>query len=89
MAFINALGQLVSFDCSDLIEELREDIAEFGGDLIVEVVTEKRRGVTIYKEYNFLSKESKPDFKLSADERLQRMTASALLILYEQENSIL
>lgn len=89
MAFRNTLGQAISFDCSELIEELKEDIAEFGGDIIVEVVTEEREGVTIYKDYNFIEDDESTAFKLSETEKLQRMTASALLLLYEQENSIL
>lgn len=89
MAFRNTLGQAISFDCSELIEELKEDISEFGGDMIVEVVTEEREGVTIYKDYNFVDDDESTDFKLSKTEKLQRMTASDLLLLYEQENSIL
>lgn len=89
MAFINNKGQAISFDCSELIEELRADIAEFGGDKLLEVVTEEREGVTIYKDYNFISDDKNTTFKLSEMEKLQRMSASALLLLYEQENSIL
>ena len=37
MAFINSHGKKISFECSELIEELKEDIAEFGGDKIVAV----------------------------------------------------
>lgn len=89
MAFRNALGMAISYDCEELIEELRADIAEFGGDKILEVVTEEREGVTIYKDYNFIDDDESTDFKLSKTEKMQRMTASALLLLYEQENSIL
>lgn len=88
MAFRNDLGQDISFDCSELIEELREDIVEFGGDKILEVVTEEREGVTIYKDYNFINDDESTVFKLSGMERMQKMTASALLLLYEQENGI-
>lgn len=88
MAFTSALGKSISFDCSALIEELKEDIAEFGGDLIVEVVTEEKEGVTIYKDYNFIDDDKKTSFKLSDSEKIQRMNASDLLILYEKENSI-
>lgn len=31
MAFINKNGQSISFECSELIEELKDDISEFGG----------------------------------------------------------
>ena len=89
MAFINKNGQSIGFECSELIEELKDDIAELGGNILVEVVTEEREGVTIYKDYNFIDNDESTAFKLSETEKLQRMTASALLLLYEQENSIL
>lgn len=89
MAFRNDLGQAVSFECSELIEELKADIAEFGGNKILEVVTEEREGVTIYKDYNFIDDEKKNEFNLAKGERLQKITATALLLLYEEENSIL
>ena len=54
MAVKIPIGITVSYECSELIEELSSDIREFGDDLIVEVVTEDRYGVTIYKDYNFL-----------------------------------
>lgn len=88
MAFTNDLGQSISYDCSYLIKELKEDIAEFGGDLMVEVVTEQRSGVTIYKDYNFVDEDESTSFKLADNEKLEKMTASALLVLYEEENSI-
>lgn len=89
MEFLNKNGRHISFDCDDLIEELREDIAEFGGDLMLEVVTEEREGVLLYKEYNFIDKNTETAFKLQPGESVQRMTATALLELYKLENSIL
>ncbi len=89
MAFVNKFGQSVSFDCSELIEELKADIDEFGGDKVLEVVTEEREDVVIYKDYNFIEDDKGVSSKLSKNEKLQKMTASALLLLYEQENSIL
>ena len=37
MGFINEEGKSISYECSGLIEELREDIKEFGGNTIVAV----------------------------------------------------
>lgn len=31
----------VSFECTDLIKELKQDIAEFGNNLMVEVIAKK------------------------------------------------
>lgn len=88
MAFLNKDGKRISYECGDLIEELREDIAEFGGDLILEVVKEEREGVVLYKDYNFIDNDIKTAFKLQPGESVQRMTATALLELYKLENSI-
>lgn len=41
MAFVNSEGLSVSFKCTDLIKELKQDIAEFGNNLIVKVITKK------------------------------------------------
>lgn len=42
MAFVNSEGLSVSFECTDLIKELKQDIVEFGNNLIVEVITKKK-----------------------------------------------
>ncbi|MCM1221741.1 MAG: hypothetical protein NC548_45445 [Lachnospiraceae bacterium] len=89
MAFLNSEGRRISYDCEDLIEELEQDIMEFGGDLLLEVVTEERQGVTIYKDYNFIENDEKSAFILSGNEKMKKITASALLILYKKENEIL
>lgn len=89
MAFINNLGMAISFDCSDLIEELKEDIDEFGGDLTLEVVTEEKEGVTIYKDYHFIGDDIDEKASLSKGERIQKITAIDLLMLYERENDVL
>lgn len=44
MAFINSNGERISYDCSDLIEELSDDIEEFGGDTIVNVWCREDQG---------------------------------------------
>ena len=41
MAFLNSEGLSVSFECTDLIKELKQDIAEFGNNLMVEVIAKK------------------------------------------------
>lgn len=88
MAFVNKLGQSISFECSELIDDLKEDISRFGGDLVVEVVTEEREDVTIYKDYT-CNDDKNAACELAETEKTKKLTASALLILYEQQNSIL
>lgn len=48
MGFINSNGENISFECSKLIEELKEDIAEFGGEVFVAVWCKNLSGVTVY-----------------------------------------
>lgn len=55
MAFINKNGQSISFECSELIEELKDDISEFGGGRIVAVWCREYQGVTIYTNYDFVT----------------------------------
>lgn len=90
MAFINPQGVKISFECSDLIKELKEDIAEFGGDTIVAVWCKDNLGVTIYTNYDFIDEEQPITEKdLDKDEYLEKMTMSALLVLLEKQNEIL
>lgn len=91
MAFRNHEGMSISYECEELIEELQQDILEFGRDLVVEVVTEEKYGVKLYKDYNFLP-DDEPDgysFVLNMNERVERILATELLELYIQENEIL
>lgn len=92
MAFVNTEGGLISFECSELIEELRGDIAEYGEELRVEVVTIEAHGVTIYRDY-FPDFPGVPDFELDKlpleeGESIIEMTAGELLRILEIQNGI-
>ena len=90
MAFINEQGIKISFECSDLIKELKEDIAEFGGDTVVAVWCKDNSGVTLYVNYDFINEEQPiTEKEVDKDECIQKMTKSALLILLEKQNEIL
>lgn len=90
MAFINEQGLGISYECSELIKELKEDIVEFGGDKVVTVWCKDNSGVTLYVNYDFID-EDQPitEKELDKDEYIQKMTMSALLILLEKQNEIL
>lgn len=90
MAFRNSDGVGISYECSDLIQELKADIAEFGGDEIVAVWCKKEHGVTLYVNYDFVEDE-KPikSSEVVEDEWVQPMTMTALLMLLEKQNEIL
>lgn len=90
MAFYNSKGVAISYECSELIEELKADIAEFDGDTIVAVWCKDKSGVTIYTNYDFIDKEDPiKETELKEDEYIKQMTMSALLILFEKQNEIL
>lgn len=78
----------VSFECTELIKELRRDIADFGENLIVEVIATQLHGIMIYKDYNFISDDENTKFELKQNEKLVKMPAIELLKLYEKENRL-
>lgn len=88
MAFINKNGQSISFECSKLIEELKDDISEFGGDRIVAVWCREYQGVTIYTNYDFIADDKPLQKELQKNEQIKKMTMTALLMLLEDQNSI-
>lgn len=89
MAFVNKNGERISFECDKLIEELRSDIQEFGGDKLVAVWCRKERGVEVYVNYDFYDAENPILEAELRDEYIKTMTMTALLILLEKQNEIL
>jgi hypothetical protein len=89
MAFINKNGESVSFECSELIGELKRDIAEFGGDTIVCVWCQKYKGVELYTNYDFINDIPIKERELEDGEYLRTMSMTALLILLEKENELI
>lgn len=89
MAFMNKAGIKISYDCRELIDELKQDIAKFGSHLILDVVVQDVEGVTIYKDYNFIENDPTTEFTLEPGERIVKMTAATLLMMYEKENELL
>lgn len=92
MAFINAEGKAISYECSELIEELKQDIAEFGGETVVDVLCKDTEGVVLYTDYKFIE-DDEHGFDCPMDnegnEFVNRMTMSALLVAMEKQNEIL
>ena len=89
MAFMNKAGIKISYDCQSLIDELKQDIEEFESHLILDVVVQDAEGVTIYKDYNFIENDPATEFTLEPGERVVKMTAATLLMMYEKENELL
>lgn len=90
MAFVNANGKSISYECSELIKELKEDILEFGGDQIVTVWCKDYEGVIIYTNYDFIEDESPiNESELKPGEFIKQMTMCALLVVLEKQNEII
>lgn len=90
MAFVNAKGRKISYECTDLIEELKQDIIEFGGDTIIAVWCKEYDGVIIYTNYDFIEEKMPLEkSELKDGEFIKKMTMSALLIVLEKQNEIL
>ena len=88
MAIKNDKGQLISYDSDTLINELLEDIGEFGKENLLEVITEEKYGVKIYKDYIFADDTPMP-FELADNEQIEIIRADKLLEKYYEQNKIL
>lgn len=89
MAFVNSDGRRISFECSALIDELKQDIAIMGKDKIVAVWCKTYMNVTLYTNYDFINDEdpiSKNELK--DGEYILEMTMGALLPLLEKQNAV-
>ena len=80
----------ISYESDDLIAELKQDIAAFGGDTVVAVWYREIAGSVIYTNYDFIE----PEIPLSKDEvksgeNITTMTMDALLIALENQNKII
>lgn len=90
MGFRNSEGKLISYECSELISELKQDIAEFGGDKVVAAWCKEYEGVVIYTNYDFVESEmplNKSEIK--DGEFIKKMTMSALLVILEKQNKVI
>ena len=76
----------ISYECSELIAELEQDILEFGGDtkLVVWVKT-LSNGFKLYTNYDFEGEES----ELEACGHFEKMKAKTLLNLLKRQNKVL
>lgn len=89
MALINQNNTHISYERSELITDLKQDILEFGNDYIVAVWYKEIDGVTVYTNYDFINEDSPIDqSELQDGEKIKPMTMGALLVALEQQNSM-
>ena len=81
---------LIGFECTELINELKEDIAEFGNNERIAVWCKDYKGTTIYRNYDFINPESPIEpSELKKGEYIKIMTMGELLPLLDKQNSII
>ena len=79
----------ISYECSDLIEELKEDILEFG-DIDMYAFFDKIQGYTFLTNYDFIVDEKplRAD-ELKDDTIVKIMKASEILKILEEQDRII
>lgn len=83
MAIINNSGISISFDCENLISEVKQDIVEFGANSTVYAVCQTRQGIKIVTDYiyDITNKEEMDVTKplIKPDEWIEKTTFDKLL----------
>lgn len=81
----------ISYESEDLIEELKQDIAEFGEDHPCVLVYKVIEDYIFFTNYDFITEEDSfnPDKELEKDERYLETTFKYALEVFEAQNKIL
>lgn len=87
MAILNDMGQQVSFECTELIEDVRKDIAHVRRTKKVSVACRVKAGVKIVFDYA-LDKDEKKRIQLADDEWMEAMTLGQLLAYAIRQNRL-
>lgn len=78
----------ISYECSELIEELKQDISEFG-DIDMYAFFKEINGNTFLVNYDFIEDEMPLTSEELKDEIAQIMKASEILKILEEQNKII
>lgn len=84
MAITERNGELISYDCEDLIESLELDISEYGKDCKIYAISEVMHGVEIYTGYEYADR-----IQLKRGQKYTLMSAGQLMDILQKQNSIL
>lgn len=87
MAILNDMGQQVSFECTELIEDVREDIQHMRRTKKVSVACRVKAGVKIVFDYA-LDKDEEQRIQLADDEWMEAMTLGQLLAYAIRQNRL-
>ena len=90
MSFLNKNNKKISFESSEFISELKNDIAEFGENIILYVWYKIIDGVKIYVNYDFIIDDMPLTKKeINSGEIIIKMKAGELLKKLEIQNKII
>lgn len=79
----------VSYECSELIEELKSDIEEFG-EIDMYAFFEKNRRYTFLTNYDFIEKEIPLNLKELKDNTIVKiMKSTEILDILKKQNSLI
>lgn len=87
MAILNDAGQQVSFECTELIEDVRNDIQHLRRTKKVSVACRVKAGVKIVFDYA-LDKDEEQRIQLADDEWMEAMTLGQLLAYAIRQNRL-
>lgn len=91
MSVENTSGKKISFECSELIEELKQDIAEFGATTIFAVWVRKIEELQaeIIVNYDFVEGDVPISLdEIQSNEHIIYMQGDLLLEALEKQNSV-
>lgn len=83
------MSMKVSYDCEELIEELKEDIEEFGEDEEMYAFFEVICGHTFLTNYDFITEEEQLRPEEVSEATVQIMKAKDILKILEEQNKII
>ena len=78
----------ISYECSELIEELKKDIEEFG-DIMMYAFFEKIGDCIFLVNYDFIEEEKPLQPEELKDTMVQTLKASEILKILEEQNSFI
>lgn len=79
----------ISYECSDVIREIKEDIEEYGNDTVCYLYYSIRQNMIVFHDYALIEDLSNPAFKLQVDELRLKGTLKQALEIFESQNKII
>ena len=78
----------ISYECSDVLSEIKEDIDEYGDDTVCYLYYSIRHNMIVFHDYALIEDLSNPAFKLQEDEFRLKGTLKQALEIFESQNRV-